>query len=565
MRITRRNSFPRILLVCVVVSAVIFFSTLPFFSTGINSRASSQVVYSASQSELSGLESYFTSKYNPDIGLVAVGTQTNCNQGGCGGVSFSFMNGTAAPILPMWQRYLPFENWKDAYGLYGLGVQQSMASSILNSIQQLKSEVGWRPSWNAEAMIGFIIPYSKGNTNIAFTTPSGGYLTMPSSGLPYQLDQALSWSIPNQAWIAPDMNVNHAKGLGQIDETLYQAINLYLRGDDADAVANLQAVANTAVKNSDGSVGFGTAPYRGMYLGTFLEASEILGAPTLPSGISMNDILTTIATLQQTQSDGGIPRQYSSFTSGVLGSDDETTNAALLAFSPGVIQYVQSVAASGQYNLNTVPSTDPDVTAILGTTITSTTTTSSTSSISSTRTTSSTDSSTVTSTATLTSTAPTTTTNTRTVTSTQTSTASTTSTITSTLTSSKTRSFTNTSTKTQTSTVDTTVVRTSNLTSTETAVNTSTLSNTVVVTTTLNDSTGVAVTSTSTVGGDVSQVNSAAETPASTHNSVDAAKTQAAAAVMGVGTSAAVFLAGLFPLSFLVKGGSLGKLRLFRK
>lgn len=311
--------------------------------------------------EISGLERYITNLYNPDIGLVAVGTQMSCN-GACHGVRFYFKNGTAAPILPEWQRYLPLENWMDASAFMGLDFDTEVAQTIYNSIESLGTSVGWHAPWNREAMVGVITDYGIRNTNIVFTTSSGGYPLMPSSGLPYQIEQAAPWDTVTQSWAAPDMNINDATRVNQnnIEETMFQAMNLYLRGDKIDAMANLQWVASLAV-NHDGAIGFGTPPFLGIDLGTFLECVYVIGMPTLPSGITLDGIITTLWTLQSTQTDGGIPAQYSSFTSGVLGSDDEATNAALLAFSPGVISYIKGVEASGVYNTQTLPSADPQI------------------------------------------------------------------------------------------------------------------------------------------------------------------------------------------------------------
>jgi hypothetical protein len=362
------------ILVGIVAVSAISIGTVRQAQGVLGPNVKPQVLYTATSSELAGLEGYFTNLYNPSIGMIAVGAGKSCNSGGCGGVTFYFQNGTAAPIFPTYERYLPFENWKDAYGFIGLGVDTNIATNVLTSLTNLQTTVGWHSPWNAESMIGFIIPYSKANTNIAFLD-NGGYLKMPD-GMPYQIDQAAAWSIPSQSWITPNMNVKSATNCAEIDECLFQAVNLYIRGDSTDAMSNLQTIANMAVKNSDGSVGFGTAPFRGMYLGTFVEAVEIIGVPTLPNGITMNDIINTIWGLQKTQNDGGVPRQYSTFTSGVLNSDDETTNAALLAFSPGVIQFIEEEAASGIYNLNSIPSAHPNVAAILDSSISSSSTTS---------------------------------------------------------------------------------------------------------------------------------------------------------------------------------------------
>jgi hypothetical protein len=325
---------------------------------------------------VAGLESYFTNLWNPSVGLISVGTQTNCH-GACGGVQFYFMNDTGAPIFPTAYRFLPNENWADAEAFIGLGFRPDISSAILNTLQSLESSVGWRPAENRETQWGFIVSYDKTNQNIVFLTPQQKNLVVPGTNTQFQLDSAARWNFNTQSWVPFNPNVKAALGCGQPpDETLFQALNLYLRGDYSDAMANLQCVANTLSMNPDGSVLIGPAPARGMYLGSFLEAAEVIGTPNMPNGITLNDVANTIWGLQQ--SDGGIARQYSDFTTNVLGSDDETTNAALLAFSPGVISNIQSIAASGEYNLSSVPNVTPQLGG--GGTTTTTTSTSSTSS-----------------------------------------------------------------------------------------------------------------------------------------------------------------------------------------
>jgi len=333
---------------------------------------------------VSGLESYFTNLWNPNEGLISVGTQTSCN-GACGGVQFAFRNGTAAPIFPPGLRFLPLENWADAAAFQGLGFRPDIYTAIYNSLQGLETSVAWSPPNNREAQWGYIISYGKPNTNIAFTTPQGKNLKVPGTGEQLQLDQALPWNTAAQSLIPFDSNPNNARGCGQfIDETMFQAMNFYIRGDTPDAKANLQCIANQLALNSDGSVLIGPSPARGMYLGTFLEAAEVIGTPVMPSGITLASVQNTIWCLQN--SDGGISRSYSacnSSSSTNLGSDDETTNAALLAFSPGVIANVKAIAASGIYNLQSVPAITPQLGGGSGTTTTTTSASSSSSSTSS--------------------------------------------------------------------------------------------------------------------------------------------------------------------------------------
>ncbi len=378
--------------------------------------------------------------------MMAVGTQTTCFGGTCGGVTFSFKNGTAEPIFPMWQRYLPNENWAVAAAFQGLGYRTDIVNAVYSSIQSLETSVGWRPAFNRESQWGIIIPYTKSNTNIGFVMSNGRYLVMPGTTTPYQITGATPWNTASQSWIFPgDMNVAHAtnNSCNGFNETGYQALNLALRGDHTDAVANVQWMADQAIKNSDGSVGFCTAPYRGMFLGVFIECVEVIGIPSLPNGITMDDVINTLWGLQPTQSDGGIPRQYSSFTSGVLGSDDETTNGALDAFSPGLVNYVRSVAASGQFNLQSQPNPAPTLTGITTSTTSSTTSTTSSSTTSS-------------STSTTTSTTSTTTSHTTSSSTTSTSSSSQTSTSTSTSTTSPTSTTSSTTSTTVTSSTSTT-------------------------------------------------------------------------------------------------------------
>ncbi|MES2390974.1 MAG: SprB repeat-containing protein [Acidobacteriota bacterium] len=308
--------------------------------------------------QLAKLITYFTELYNPKIGLMSVDKQLTCN-GPCKGVSFSYMDGSGpAPIVPEGARFLPFESRINAAGLAGMGLYPDMVSSIFKSIQGLYASVNWHPSWNRESMIGVIIPYKIGNKNWTFT-PTGGAPYPVLNGFTYQLDQAAPWDVVAKKW-KPDTTrpeqgiVDPAQPFTKfIDGTLFQAVNLYLRGDTVHAKGNLQAVANQCTVNSDGSVGFGTAPYRGMFLGTFLETVEIVGTPELKEGCGLQAIQKTLWALQLP--DGGISRTYSCVRGAgceKLNSTDETTNAALLVYSPGLIKYIQQVARSGKFNLD---------------------------------------------------------------------------------------------------------------------------------------------------------------------------------------------------------------------
>jgi len=319
----------------------------------------------APQGQLSMAVSYFTSKFNPQVGLVSVGTQSSCSKlnGTCGGVQFYYMNGSACPIVPPSERYLPNENWAVAAALNGMGIQQTIVSSIYSHLQALESSVGWRPADNRESQWGYIVSSAKANTNICFTANRGPPLPTVN-GTVVAYDQAARWNIATQSWASGEFTLSEAttNSMAQFDEAGFQALNLYLRGDPQDAMANLQWMANQCTVNPDGSVGFGTAPYRGMFLSVFLEATEVVGTPNLKPGCSISAITSTIWGIQQP--DGGIARQYrdvSTCPSTCLNSDDETTNAALLAYSPGVILFIQQEAKSGQFNLTSIPSVTPIV------------------------------------------------------------------------------------------------------------------------------------------------------------------------------------------------------------
>jgi hypothetical protein len=310
----------------------------------------------SSTNNVAGLVSYLKTRFNSTLNLIAVGTSQTSSGGG---VSFYFMDSPTdlAPTVPDYWRIIPNENWKDAMGFWGLNPSDSMASTVFASIEQLRTTVGWYRSMNDESTIGRIIPYSKHNVDVAFTKNRKPPLPTTPSGQTYAIVQATPWDYFTQTFFPPDMNYQNGLGLkvAAIDETLFQALNFYLRGRTDYAMQNLNAVAGIAHKNSDGSVYFGSLPARGMYLGVFYECWQTIGPAGLPSGITITDVENTIWGLQN--SDGGISRNYSSFSSR-SNSDDETTNAALNAFSPGVIQYVKSIASSGQYNLSSIP--DPN-------------------------------------------------------------------------------------------------------------------------------------------------------------------------------------------------------------
>ena len=342
------------------------FTTSTFtISTVTSSTAGCPSCLVAPQNQLAVAISYFTSRFNPQVGLISAGTQTTCTRqnGTCGGVQFYYMDGSACPIVPQAYRYLPNENWAVAAALDGMGADKSIVASIYSHLLFLQIWVGWRPADNRESQWGYIISSSKANTNVCFTVDGGPPLPfIDGSSISY--DQAARWNTTSQSWIPGEFKLTDSvtNGMSAFDEAGFQALNLYLRGDTSDAKANLQWMANQCTVNSDGSVGFGSPPYRGMFLSVFLEAEEVIGAPLMKPGCSISAIADTIWGIQQP--DGGIARQYrdvATCPSTCLGSDDETTNAALLAYSPGVILFIQEEAAHGGFNMSSIPSVSPAI------------------------------------------------------------------------------------------------------------------------------------------------------------------------------------------------------------
>lgn len=309
-------------------------------------------------SAVSSAVNYFVSRYNSAMGLITVGLPSDS---GTGGVTFYYMNDgtTACSPSPANERVIPNENLKDAYAFDGLGVQTSMASSVIQSVTQLYTTVHWHPSWNDESLIGIPIPYAKsGNSNYCLTPNYGAPSFVSINGQTVEIDQALPWNVATQTWNSPVMTISSASSCGFVDECLFQAVNLYIRGDLSGAEANLQNVASQCTTNGDGSMEFGTGTSRGMYLGTFLEAYEVINdnGITLSGGCTISGLISTIYCLQQ--SDGGIAMNYSSCSTHA-GDDDETTNAFLLAASSGVISRVQSEFAA--FSTSYVPIDQPNL------------------------------------------------------------------------------------------------------------------------------------------------------------------------------------------------------------
>ena len=302
---------------------------------------------------LSALAGYLASGFNPELNLTAQGTDKT----GLSPVQFYFFDGTPAPRLPPWQTYEPNECWKTAIAFRDNPPQSNpdMSNAILAALESVKTDFGWRPPWKDESILGVPTPYSFHNNNMSFTKNQGlpPLPTMPKSASEYAVNQAAPFDTTMLQWIEADLNPTDAMTVspGALDEGLYEACNFYIRGDYLQAVANLNQVASYW----DGS-GFGTPPYRGEFLGIFLFTCRVLGI-TRPSlgGRPLTEVEDTLWALQN--SDGGISRSYYS-TTNRAGSDNETSNAALLAYSPSIMAHLKSLFDSKTFDLTSSPPVD---------------------------------------------------------------------------------------------------------------------------------------------------------------------------------------------------------------
>jgi hypothetical protein len=325
---------------------------------------------SASLNVRSGLVRYITNLFNPKVQLCAVSRSTS----GGTGVTFNWMSGKTGFNLPGWDTYIGFENWKYAVGLWGINRSDPTSKAILTKLESLKTEVGWVAPWNDECFLGTIVPYARNDYNIIFTKDQTGgtdaSLPKDSAGKPYLLVQAAPWAPQSSSWKSPGGTQAGSLNFTWAQEQADQAMNWYLRGNNANALTCFQQFASQASRLADGAIAFGPSihsvalngpAYRGIYLGMFLQLSTLLGlgSITMPDSITRAEVLATANGLQC--ADGGIAWNYSSMSK-FTGSIDEATNALLLAFSPGAIEYCQDVATSGKYNANSDPPLVPNLT-----------------------------------------------------------------------------------------------------------------------------------------------------------------------------------------------------------
>jgi PKD domain-containing protein len=213
------------------------------------------------------------------------------------------------------------------------------------------------------------VPYNFINNNVAFCPVASGYghCTLPklANGQSYELDQAIRYNPATGQWIPWTQSGGSIPATGYattstpIDEALYQALNLYIRGDLTHAEANVATVASLCVSLGTGPNGVvryafndGSGIYRGMWLGTFLYTEMVLNYhPSLPNGCTDAKLQATMWDIQNP--DGGVGRQYTRTSQ--KGSDDETSDSSLLPYSTTLISYVQGVAAAATYNTASAP------------------------------------------------------------------------------------------------------------------------------------------------------------------------------------------------------------------
>src|SRR5579872_3538864 len=220
----------------------------------------------------------------------------------------------------------------------------------------LNASLGWHPSWKEESIFGVPIPYrNNNNTAIAHTFPNGSYPTF--SGIAYQIAQLSPYNVICHCWNSPDMNVSHGIATNSAQTAIYQALNYFIRGDSADAFTDF----NLTTKEWNGSGFLDTNAksnhfFRGEDLALYLYAAKVL--PAEWSNVTTLAIIE--AKLWSLQNfDGGIALSYNTTT--INHSVVETSEAALLPYSPTLISYVQRVAQSGVYNLMTPPPPNFDI------------------------------------------------------------------------------------------------------------------------------------------------------------------------------------------------------------
>lgn len=307
---------------------------------------------------------YLATNFNAELGL--------CGQIG-GSSSFLstsavFGDGMATTSLPSSLTFEPNENIKEGYafkevpptGLRNIGMTILAVAANLRTQKWMPPAtkgIPFHTAWNDESLVGRILPFSKPkNVNVCFNGPPYSKLTNGSS---FGVFSACPTVIPYKGtFYAPDMNYQNALtvNLASLAEAEYQVMNLYLRRDIKDAKMVLQQVADLAIKNGDGSVGFGpTPPYRTIWVAAFYhDCLTMQYTPNLPNGIKPNDFNTTLSKLQQ--SDGSLPDSYTNFTSGFAGDPVEATNTAVLPYLPNLQANLRNIVTRKVYTLASIPS-----------------------------------------------------------------------------------------------------------------------------------------------------------------------------------------------------------------
>lgn len=319
-------------------------------STLTNSQSLNASKYS---SNIQSAVGYLTLPFNSNLKLIAQATNSNSAP-----VQFYFFNGNAAPALALSTTFEPMECWKQAWCAieFPPSGNPTMGLAILTALEGLKTSVNWVHNMKDTSLLGIPVGYDFPNSNMSFTQNFQEPQYPQMNGSQYAVDQAARFDLQTLQWI-PWNSSSYTNALGwnpnAIDFTLFSALNFALRQRNDLAQENVSAVAQNMTKNSDGSVLIGPAPARGMFLGIYLYACNVLNYfPTLPGGIQYSDIEATIWGLQQ--SNGSIARNYSSFSSTANG-DNETSSAAVLPYCTKLISYVQGIISQKLYDLNSEP------------------------------------------------------------------------------------------------------------------------------------------------------------------------------------------------------------------
>jgi hypothetical protein len=303
---------------------------------------------------------YSTANYNSTVELYANPGGTNQTP-----VSSVWLNGEEETPLAQDRTFEPMEDWKQAW--CAICFPQFVANGdlkqgyrVLQALDLLKTEVNWVHNMKDSPLLGVPIGFDFPNTNVSLSPPGelSGYPTINNTQVAIFSAMRVKPGNP-PAWI-PWNDVPYMNALGYnanaIDFGIFSALNFAIRGRSDLALQNMDAVGQNVFKNPDGSILIGSqSSSRGEFLGVFLFASQVLNyTPALPSGIEMSDIEATIWGIQN--SDGGVARNYSALNStpgnSNAGSDNETTSASILPYCTNLVQFVQGIIKSGQFNMD---------------------------------------------------------------------------------------------------------------------------------------------------------------------------------------------------------------------